>query len=119
MTQTIRLVRRDFSAVTEELFRSGESREEQIQDMREFAAASWGSTNESSEILENMLDRFSTEYQTRNNPSIAGPTPTTPTTPEHKDDSSNSSTQSDDTPQNQVTTDKTDDEESGSCCTAP
>jgi hypothetical protein len=61
----------------------GESKEEQIQAMKNFVSASSGTTKEASDIVENMLDRFSTEYQTRNKPSIAGPTTST----EQKDDS--------------------------------
>lgn len=103
----------------------GDSKEEQIQAMKEYAATSSGATKEASDIVQNMLDRFSTEYQTRssNNPSIAptAPAPTTPTTPEHKDYSKKSGcSQSDNMPQNDASTatnNKTDDE--GSCCTAP
>ena len=79
----------------------GETKEEQIEAMKEYALSSSGSTKEASDIVQNMLDRFSTEYQTRNNPSIAGPAPTT----EHKDDSSSTS-RTDDTSQNNSSTNK-------------
>ena len=67
----------------------GESKEEQIQAMKQFVSASSGSTKEASDIVQNMLDRFSTDYQTRsNNPSIASSSAPATTTTEHKDEPS-------------------------------
>ena len=64
----------------------GESKEDQIQAMKEFVSSSSGSTKEASDIVQNMLDKFSTEHQIRGRPFIA--TVATPTTPEHKDEPS-------------------------------
>ena len=95
----------------------GDTKEEQIQAMKEFASASSGASKEAIDIVQNMLDRFSTEYQTRsNNPSIATTTPTTPTTTEQKKDDSVNRNNShyNDTPQNEgASTNKTADE--GNC----
>ena len=41
----------------------GEGKEEQIQAMKDFVSASSGSTKEANDIVQNMLDKFSTEYQ--------------------------------------------------------
>ena len=77
-----------------------------IQAMKAFASTSSGATKEASDIVQNMLDRFSTDNQILNKHSIAGTTTTT----EQKDDSSSS--QSIDTPQNDDSTNKTEE----SCC---
>ena len=90
----------------------GDTKAEQIESMKEYAATSSGATKEASDIVQNMLDRFSTEYQTRssssNNPSIAPPAAAPNTTPEHKDKASTDNNNN-----------KTDDVDGSSCCTAP